>query len=371
MTEVSLVEPDRRLLRDGMEKRWFLASSALTAALLMGAINACSSDDAGKGASPSSGGSTAGQGGSTAGQGGSAHAEGGASNAAAGSHDDGGVGGANEAGSSNAAGGTENEAGAGGAAGAAGDGASGSGTLEPTCYPPPSNLVFWWNEEPYMFPEMPPFGREIREVLRHNNAGMVNTQSWSETQGLVGFAVDLGTGYMRADPPGNWPVGALEFWLKTSMRNADVVSIGSSQDSGYGVSLADAKVRLFYACPDPDGKGPLNAVSLSITSSQAVDDGKPHHVALVTDVISDNPSASLYLDGKFAASLNFTADQVASLNSQLFQAEFLPLTMGGPGDQNSFVGQIDEVSLYHDPISPAQIAGIYKAGSAGKCLPTP
>ena len=47
--------------------------------------------------------------------------------------------------------------------------------------------------------------------------------------------------------------------------------------------------------------------------------------------------------------------------------------IGSRGDARggTFFGMVDEVSLYDRELSPAEIAGIYNAGSAGKCKPQP
>ena len=44
---------------------------------------------------------------------------------------------------------------------------------------------------------------------------------------------------------------------------------------------------------------------------------------------------------------------------------------GGGSRTRYFHGMVDEVSIYNRALSASDIAGIYYAGAAGKCLPTP
>lgn len=111
------------------------------------------------------------------------------------------------------------------------------------------------------------------------------------------------------------------------------------------------------------GMGGLDNLDVLLSSKPVPDDGQWHHVAATYNPAKGNQNALLYLDGEVVGSLDVTKP--------------LPATTWGP-----FLGRhggcgyyssawVDEVSLYHRDLSPAEIQSIIDAGAAGKCFASP
>src|SRR5262249_40521231 len=70
----------------------------------------------------------------------------------------------------------------------------------------------------------------------------------------------------------------------------------------------------------------------------------------------------LYVNGALEA-------QTSVSYAQDYGTEPLYFGTTGLGFDGKLKGRLDEVSLYNRALSPSEIAGIYAAGAAGKCLP--
>ena len=100
-----------------------------------------------------------------------------------------------------------------------------------------------------------------------------------------------------------------------------------------------------------------------IISPGAVNDGGFHHVA----VTYDGTTETVYLDGTALASQPFT--QLAYATTYYYQlgAGYTAGWPAGNGGWFAFDGIIDEASLYNRALAPSEVAGIFAAGSSGKC----
>lgn len=98
-----------------------------------------------------------------------------------------------------------------------------------------------------------------------------------------------------------------------------------------------------------------------VSAGPAITDTNLHHVA----VTKSGTSVVFYVDG--------AAYPVAAPYTDTFQFT-TPAAIGVRGDHlngdnnDSFFGTIDEVSIYNRALSSNEVAAIYAAGSAGKCL---
>jgi hypothetical protein len=97
----------------------------------------------------------------------------------------------------------------------------------------------------------------------------------------------------------------------------------------------------------------------NFTSSVVIADGRWRHFAVVLD--RDNTDTlTIYVDGVAAGS-------TASLAGDVDNAEPLYLGRVNAGAGGApLIGAIDEITLYDEPLSAAQVAGIAAARSAGK-----
>lgn len=142
----------------------------------------------------------------------------------------------------------------------------------------------------------------------------------------------------------------IEAWIKRASATVASSTLGGGAflcygSGGYGFAVAD------------DGALFLTQVEASaIVTPPAIMDTNWHHVA----VTKNADSVVFYLDGfaYFAGSYN---------PSFVF---FSNVAIGGRGDNgaNSFLGMVDELAFYDQPLSDTEIQGIYLAGGAGKCF---
>ena len=92
-------------------------------------------------------------------------------------------------------------------------------------------------------------------------------------------------------------------------------------------------------------------------------DGQWHHIA-VTVVRNSTNGGSFYVDGVSVLQFDPTSEQ-GDLTTTA------PLCIGNHSDPSYYAffdGLIDELSIYNRALSSNEIAGIYSAGSAGKCV---
>jgi hypothetical protein len=93
-----------------------------------------------------------------------------------------------------------------------------------------------------------------------------------------------------------------------------------------------------------------------VYSSRSITDTNFHHVA----VTKSGSTVILYLDG--------LAEAVGPYDPGfVFDG---PMAIGARGSDlaNSFLGLIDEMSIFNRALSNAEVQAIYRAASAGKCL---
>jgi hypothetical protein len=195
--------------------------------------------------------------------------------------------------------------------------------------------------------------------------------SASFAAGLVGQAFNLdGTnGYVRLPDnlfpfPPNAPAGtpfSFETWFKTSSGG---VILG--QETGVPFINPSGWVPGIYV--GTDGKLNVevfwNHTSSPVVSTQSVADNVFHHVA----VIYDGTAEQVYLDGSLMNSRAFS--QVSYGTTYSYQLG-IGYTSGWPDSNGGwfpFKGLIDEAAVYNRALSSNEIAAIFLAGAAGKCL---
>src|SRR5204863_7349330 len=108
--------------------------------------------------------------------------------------------------------------------------------------------------------------------------------------------------------------------------------------------------------------GPYSTLFRSLSgvySTMSITDTNWHHVAVSKSV----SSLVFYIDGasETALTYNVTFDFSTSL------------VIGAVNDtiDGSFLGLIDELSIYNRPLSENEIQSVYNAGGAGKCVLLP
>ena len=225
-------------------------------------------------------------------------------------------------------------------------------TLQP-CLPPPPGLVSWWP------------GEGNANDLTGKNPGLPGASAFYGS-GEVGSAfaftfIGGASPVLVPDSPSLNLTGPLtiEAWVKLRATSHNLETIlwkgnsGALATSPYAMGV-DADNRLFGAV---GGGGAASYATVSSLSSLLP--GGWHHVAFT----ADGAQLRLYLDAVLVGAVAQTITPAASANS---------LVIGGMGvspSLNPWDGLVDELSLYSRALSPVEIAGIYAAGTAGKCRP--
>jgi hypothetical protein len=213
--------------------------------------------------------------------------------------------------------------------------------LQGNCISPPEGLIGWWKAE----------GDAVDQV-GSNHGTLLGDATYGP--GRVGQAF-LFDGKNDAVSVGDAPEFkiqdfTIEAWIQrasTTVISQDPYQAGiifSYGPGGYGFALWDDG-SLFLT------KNQVDAVFATL----AVTDTEFHHVA----VTKAGNTVRFYLDG---------VGQLA----EPYDPEFTftgPAAIGGRGGDflASFLGSIDEVSIYNRALSAAEIQAAYAAGSAGKC----
>ncbi len=217
-------------------------------------------------------------------------------------------------------------------------------TFAQSCTPPASGLVSWW-----------PGNGNTLDVAGANNGALVGNAAFGAGEVGQAFSFDgSGDGVLVGNPTNlQLQTFTIEAWVKrgsvtlASMDNGGGVVFGYGH-SGYALGLLN------------DGRAFLTEVEdTSVSSTRQITDTNWHHLA-VTRVSSN---VVFYVDG--------VADPAPAYNPT-FVFNF-PAAVGARGDTfaNSFLGSIDEVSIYNQALTASQIQAIFNAGSTGKCSGTP
>lgn len=228
----------------------------------------------------------------------------------------------------------------------------------PPCVAPPAGLVSWWP------------GEGNANDNEGVNNGVFNNPSYGSGEVGLGFSFD-GTGNnVRVPASASLNVGAgsgltIEAWINPSDTASRPIVEWVSSTVG---NLA----AHFYV--NQGGPGALYANLYDTANNYRIIQSAQglvltnvfQHVAVTYDKPSG--TARLYVNGALAKESvlgTFTPQTSPDLS-----IGYRPNTV--PFGPVSFIGRIDEVSLYSRALSPSEIQAIYNAGSSGKCnIPIP
>lgn len=210
------------------------------------------------------------------------------------------------------------------------------------CVAPPAGLVSWWRGE--------------TNALDHtgtNHGTLAGNTVYGAGRVGEGFVMDGSMDLVTVGNPTELQLQdfTIETWIKRGSSSA--VSFGS-----FGIAVLFGYGSGGYALyMDPSGTVGLTKVGFdAVSSGVSITDTNFHHVA-VTKLGS---TVVFYVDGVAypAAAYNpgFTFTTVAAIGAR------------GDNLDNSFLGAIDEVSVYSRALATNEIPAIYSAGSAGKCV---
>jgi hypothetical protein len=220
----------------------------------------------------------------------------------------------------------------------------------PPCDPAPAGLIGWW-----------PADGNADDIAGTNNGTLENGVTFAP--GEVGQAFSFNGNYQYVqipDSPSLHPVSVtLECWINAS----------SSIESGNYCNLISKPVGAIYydsfafwleggslngAIGSTASEGPYATYAFTLVP------GVWYHAAYTFD--SDSQTQTIYVNGVVVAT--------AAANLQIGYDSH-PVLFGCDNDSGSidqpFNGRIDEVSIYNRALASNEIAGIYAAGTAGKC----
>jgi hypothetical protein len=214
----------------------------------------------------------------------------------------------------------------------------------PPCIPPPAGIVSWWKAE--------------GNALDHagtNHGTLQGQTAYGPGRVGQGFTLDGSGDGVRVGNPAELRLQnfTIEGWIKRgnvlrASSNPGGGSIFAYGHGGYSLGMFDNGVLFF------------SRVGVSyVGSSVAITDTNFHHVA----VTKAGTTVVFYIDGTPHAAPSYSASFTFST----------PAAIGARGDNlaNSFLGMVDEISVYNRALSVAEIQAIHSTGGSGKCEVAP
>ncbi len=214
----------------------------------------------------------------------------------------------------------------------------------PSCVPPPSGLVSWWAAE----------GNALDQIGGNNGTLVGNT---TYGPGEVGqafvFTGNNGDGVMLGNPASlQLQNFTIESWIKRA--SASIVSQSAPNGEIFAYGLNGYGFGIWS-----DGRLYITKIGVdSILISTGISDTNWHHVA----VTKSGTTVVFYIDGMaynvapYTSTFTFTTPVM------------IGTTTTGTSTQTSFLGSIDEISIYNRALASNEVAAIYLAGSGGKCF---
>jgi subtilisin-like proprotein convertase family protein len=160
----------------------------------------------------------------------------------------------------------------------------------------------------------------------------------------------------------------IEGWIRPRTNNYSYVIFGRGDSGPYDPFVLTMDNSLFMSFLISDGTGAAPAQVFTALPSY----DQWYHVAAVLD--GTNGNMSIYVNGAIASQTNTTVRPFGD-----FQTDAIPGTHPGVGIGNfndgsggfgsaPFIGDVDEITLYSNALTAAQIGAIYDRGPLGKTL---
>jgi len=220
------------------------------------------------------------------------------------------------------------------------------------CDPVPSGLVSWWRAE----------GCNAIDIVGGNNGTLENgvTCVPGEVGQAFNFSADQQMIVVGNPPNLQLQNFTIEAWIQrasatvaSSDPTAPTPLLFGYGHGGYGLGMF------------PGGELFLTQVDFgNVDATVGVTDTAWHHVAVTTS----GGTVAFYIDGvEYPAAGSYNPVYQFTTSAAIGgRAD----NLGGNGNA-SFLGAIDEMSVYSRALAPAELAAIYAAGGAGKCTAFP
>jgi hypothetical protein len=225
-----------------------------------------------------------------------------------------------------------------------------------SCTAPPSGMVSWWGGD-----------NNALDMIGTNHGTLQGGATFAP--GMVGqaFSFDGVDDYIEVPHSASLNLTGgltLETWFK--VRSAGYATLFSKSDSNGSQSVTSYGFQI-----DPDGSinvalyGTYPADNWT-TAAGLVTTGQWYHVALTWDgTYGPSDNVKLYLNGALVQTWTKSLAPLNVTTQTLTLGSMKPPTYYGHMD-----GLIDEAGIFNRALSAEEIAAIYAAGSAGKCIPT-
>jgi hypothetical protein len=216
-------------------------------------------------------------------------------------------------------------------------------TVDPagSCFPPPTNLVSWWEGESNAF-----------DSAGANQGTLSAGTGFAAGEVGQAFSFNATNSVQVPDAPslnftGNTPM-SVELWVYRTGTQATMHIVGK-RNSGCG--------SIEYQMASGDGNGGISFGGNSSSTAAFTGTSLPTNVWMHLAGTFDGSTFRIYTNGVLAA---VSAGTLGPANTA-------PFTIGTSGDCPGFTGLIDEVSIYSRALSADEVQDIYTEGSAGKC----
>lgn len=210
-----------------------------------------------------------------------------------------------------------------------------------TCVPVPADAISWWAAE-----------NNALDRFDRNNAVLQGDTVF--VQGKVGqaFSFDGSGDYAQVATAHSLPVGAaprtVELWFKAP------ATPGESGLFQYGTASGGQMFGLITSGNAP-GRLYFYGHSADLPANTVIQPNTWYHGA----VTYDGTTVKIYINGQVENSAAIGLNTVIDTNG---------ITIGYRPGGSSWNGQIDEPTIYDRALSDNEVAAIYNAGVAGKCL---
>jgi len=213
------------------------------------------------------------------------------------------------------------------------------------CVNAPSNIVSWWRAE----------GNAV-DSIDSNNGSISGALGFATGAVNTAFLLDGSTAAVTLSNPTNL-VALTNFTIETwvQRRSATIASFDGPDGHGHIWGFGQYGYSVFL---DANGYVGLSKTGYEyVANTNRISDTNWHHVA-ITKAGSD---VFIYVDG---AGYKTPPYDPGFINSGQAMIGAIPF----PGGYH-FYGLIDELTIYSRALNSNEIAGVYLAGSAGKCPP--
>jgi signal peptidase I len=201
-------------------------------------------------------------------------------------------------------------------------------------------------------------GTAISDASGNNRSGSLLAQTYAQNQtgALTSESPNRATGFTVASITGNnqvTPSGAfsVETWVKsTSTTGGRFLGFGDAN----GQNPSTKVDRQLYLAPNGRVYFGVGSAKTTVVSNSAINNGAWHHV--VGTYTSGSNGMKLYVDGVLQGQATATVQTFAGYWRA--GAEHIAGWAGNPSD-DYFEGSLDEVAVYTDVLTPAEITSHY------------